>query len=77
MIVGCTSQRKKYVPGAGIAKTTSSTTFGPSKIVPIEPDATAERYAELRTTVFEQIQDRLRPINQRLSAFAAERSEPA
>ena len=37
----------------------------------IEPDlATAERYAELRTIVFERIQDQMRPINASLAAFA-------
>jgi xylulokinase len=37
----------------------------------VEPDAEAERYAELRTIVFERIQDEMRPINARLAAFAA------
>ena len=38
----------------------------------VEPDpVTAERYAELRTIVFEPIQDQMRPINTNLAAFAA------
>ncbi len=35
----------------------------------VEPDAAAERYAELRTTVFERIQEEMRPINARLAQF--------
>jgi xylulokinase len=37
----------------------------------VQPDATAERYAELRTMVFERVQESMRPVNASLAAFAA------
>jgi xylulokinase len=43
----------------------------------VEPDATAERYEQLRTTVFAPIHGRVRPINRSLDAFlVAGRSTP-
>jgi xylulokinase len=35
----------------------------------IEPDRAAERYAELRSSLFEPIQESMRPINARIAAF--------
>lgn len=41
------------------------------KQIVVGPDASAERYEQLRTMVFERIHDRLRPINRSLAEFNA------